>query len=427
MSIQFIALAICFFLSACFSASEVALSSCNMLLLMRNATREKPSAIDRTAYEVAGNFKNYLPIILRGNNLANTAIATLSTQMTYAALPRESANLSWLGTALSTLILIVFCETIPKIIARSKSISVSRAVCIPIRCMYLILSPLAYVINLFFKIAGGNHENTDEKENIDSDEIALAVGEIRENGAIDSQEEELLVNSIDFDDTTVFEIATHRMDIDGIDIGDEAAKVLETASKTRYSRLIVYRKSRDYILGVIFAKSILKFFIKNQKPTRSQVKTMIEKEMFSPLRIHMTMDLNDCLSLMKKEKKHMAVINDEYGGTYGIITMEDILENISGEIWDESDRIENDVKKKNDDLYYIKGDLEIENMLDELDVANGEEYARQIESTSIGGLAFEMLDRLPRKGDSFEFAGFSFLVYKMNGRRVALLRAKRLH
>ena len=417
---------ICLMLSAAFSASEVAFSSSNVLLLTRIASQEKPSLSDKIACRIATNFRDYLPTILLGNNLVNTAIASIATQMTFASLPADRSGMTWIGTAITTLIVIIFCETIPKIIARSKSISISKALGIPLWCLHILLYPLASIINAITKFAGNRHKNEEPSDNINADEITLAIEEIRESGEIDTQEEELLVNSIDFDDTCVFEIATHRMDIDGIDPNDEVRNILKTAIETRYSRLIVYEKSRDFILGIIFTKSILKFFAKNPNPTKQALEKMVETEMFSPLYIHMTMDLNDCLALMKKEKKHLAIINDEYGGTYGIVTMEDILENVSGEIWDESDKIESDVEKKSDNLYYVKGDLEIENLLDALDVDNGEEYAKEIESTSIGGLAFEMLDRLPKKGDSFIFAGFRFIVFKMDGRRVAALHARRL-
>ena len=407
----------CIILSAIFSGVEVAFSSSNILILENLKEKNNKLISHSLACKIVKNFKTYLPVILLGNNIVNISIASIATRIGIITL---SERYCWIFTILSTLFVIIFSETIPKILARDKNISISIAFSIPIQTLYIFLFPIIYPLNIVFNFIN-KHDNS--SQNIESEEIALAVEEIRESGAIDAQEEELLVNSIDFDDICVSEISIHRVDIEGIDIDSDISDIINIGINTRYSRLIVFQRTHDDILGILITKTLLKLYLRYGNDNEI-MKEKIRENMFSPLYIHMTMGLNTCLNLMKREKKHLAVINDEFGGTYGIITMENILEELSGEIWDESDEIKADIEKKSDNTYYVNGSVEIPYLLEELDVNIDEDDLNKIESNSIGGLAFEILDRLPRKGDKFTFAGIDFTVGKVSDRRVVFLNAK---
>ena len=397
------------FLSAFFSASETAFSSANILHLRRDSKKGKRERLCLKIYE---NLDKYLVVILLGNNLVNISISAIASAITIILLDETYA---WISTAISTFLVIVLSEIFPKEFARKKNKTIMKIVAYPLSIIYFFTYPLLYVFFLMFKKA----TMTNKERSIQADEIEYALEEIEKDGLIDNKEAELLQNSIDFEDEEVFKIAVNRLDIEGIDIEDDDEKIIKLLTNTKFSRLIVYEGDKDAILGAVMTNDILEAVIENKgKLNNGSLKKIIKKNVFSPLYFHKTMTLSRAFIKMKNEKKHIAIINDEFGGTYGMITMEDIIEELSGDIWDETDKKNPNIITLDKNVKRISGDVSIEMVFEEMECELPDE---EIESNTIGGLASEILDRVPKKNDVFTFGNLKFRVETVKKRRVKSL------
>lgn len=405
-------------LSALCSGTENSYCSVNKHSLKRAAFAQGAKRRQKLAYKIYKNFTRYLATILLLNNLINLAISSLSVSIVYQLF---SEKFAFLGTIISVIFIIIFSEITPKILARKLSLSWVTFSSNPLYFLHIVFLPLTYIFDMLAcKIERKNKKN----EKTETEDIENAFEKIEDEGLIENNEAILLQNTIDFQDTPVFEIATPRIDIDGIDIEDRKEVIIQIASGTRFSRLLVYKGSRDIPIGITFTKNILKFIIDNPECTTHELVHDIEENMLDILYLYKTMPLNKAYMKMKKENIHIAVVDDEFGGTYGIVTMEDVLEELVGEIWDESDTIKPDMKKIGRKTWKIKGDLSIDDFFDRVECQREDD---DIKSTTIGGLAWEMLGENLKKYDKFEFNSFQFEVRRIEKRRVVFLNATKIN
>ena len=400
-------------LSAYFSASEIAFNSANKMRLRHAA--EDGSKTAKIAYDISEKFTTALSAILIGNNLANIAVSTCTTLIVINLFYDQVAVASTIATVLVTVVILVFGEILPKVLAKQNADTVARIVAIPTRILTVILSPFVFVVMLLLtvlrKIWGKDRKEDDPT--VTEEDIVTIIDTIEEEGLINEEQGELLQSTLDFSETTVEKIMTPRIDMTAMDIDSDREKIAELLSdNAQYSRLPVYRDSIDNIIGVL---SLTRYY----KATLSCKDPDIESLLMKPCRLHKTMKLPAALSKLRDSKMHLAVVIDEFGGTLGVVTMEDILEEIVGDIWDDTDVIVTECVATGSNTYEVACDMNIDDFFEEIDFTKPDDFS--CEYSTMGGFAVEMLNSDPHVGDSFRYENLFVIVAQMNNECISKL------
>ena len=401
-------------LSAYFSASEIAFNSSNKMRLRRAA--EGGSKTARIAFNITEKFTTALSAILIGNNLANIAISTCSTLIVMNLFVAGAVGAaSTVATVLVTVIILIFGEIIPKVLAKQNADSVARFVAIPTRILTILLSPLVFIVmGLLFvlrKIWGSDKK--DDAPTVTEEELISIIDTVEEEGVINEEQGELLQSTIEFSDTTIEKIMTPRIDVTAIDIDDDDEKIVALLSdSSQFSRLPVYEDSIDNIIGILSLTRYCKATLECERP---DIRAMLLK----PCKLHKTMKLPDALTKLRDAKMHLAIVIDEFGGTLGVVTMEDILEELVGDIWDDTDVIITECRSTGENTYEVLGDMNIDDFFEEVDFVKPEDF--ECEYSTMGGWTIQMLNSDPHLGDSFRFENLFVIVAQMDEERVTKL------
>ena len=414
-----ITIAVCLIFSAFFSGSEISFNTANKTRLKKSAEAGSKTAM--MAYKTTENYTATLSAILIGNNLANIAASTCATVVFVKAFAKYSIGDESLASLLSTLsltvIVLIFCEITPKVICKKYADKVARAVVIPIKVITYVLYPLVFIITaivrLLSKIWG--KEKAENTPTVTEDELSTIIDTVEEEGVIDEDKSELLQSTLDFQDTTVEEIMTARINMTDIDIEDDIENIIQTIDESRYSRIPVYEDDIDNIIGILYLNHYYKELAEHDG---DYSKIDIRSLLLRPKLIHKTMKLPAALAMMREEKIHLAVVIDEFGGTLGIVSMEDILEEIVGEIWDESDEVIDMIERTGENTYDVLGDMNIDDFFYEIEFEDSE---FECDYSTVGGWAVEMLDADPHVGDSFTYKNLCVIVTEMDEFRVVKL------
>ena len=400
-------------LSAYFSASEIAFNSANKMRLRKAA--EDGCRTSKIAHNICCKFTTSLSAILIGNNLANIAISTCTTLIVMNLFRNNVALASTISTILVTIVILIFGEIVPKILAKQNADTVSRIIAIPTRILTIVLSPIVFIVMaLLFvlrKIWGSDHK--DDEPTVTEDELVSIIDTVEEEGVIDEGQGELLQSTLEFSDTTIEKIMTPRIDLTAIDINDDEDHINSLISDmTQFSRLPVYRGSIDNIVGVLTLTRYYKATLDEKKPD-------IESMLLKPCKLYKTMKLPAALAKLREAKMHLAIVIDEYGGTLGVVTMEDILEELVGDIWDDTDVIVTECIATGANTYEVMGDMSIDDFFEEIVFVKPESFT--CEYITMGGWAIEMLDADPHVGDSFRYENIFVIVDRMDEERVTKL------
>ena len=406
-----IGILICVFLSNFFSASEMAYSSCNQLRLENAAEEGAKSA--KTALFISTHFDDALSTILIGNNLVNIASSSLAAVL--VILLTGSDNRTWAATLGLTLIIIVFGETIPKITAKQNANRVAETHAYPVRFLMIILKPLVlltvglvHLLTFWMKA-----DEADEDEAVEELQSLIETAEDEE--VLDEEQSELVQAAIDFSEISAFEVMTARVDVEAIDIDDPWEEILLQVERSAYSRLPVYQDSIDQVVGVLY----LNHFLTAVADGKREIRPLLMEPCF----IYKTMKLPDVMAQLRHAKQHLAIVCDEYGGTLGVLSMEDVIEQIVGDIWDETDPVEDEIVRRDDDALELDGDMPITEFLELMELPEDEFEA---DSDTLGGWTIESFGgRFPEPGESFQYGGVNITVLSMEGRRVDRVLVKR--
>ena len=419
MIIYLIIIVLMVLLSAFFSSSEIAINSLNLTRLKKSVESGDKTA--KVAYDLSENFTSTLCTILIGNNLVNTAATTAATALILKFLTKRGiAGADELAPVLTTVILtviiLIFGEILPKNMGKMRPERWSRIVAYPIRVLTWVLFPIVYVVTWFMrklqKVWGTDDEDA---PTVTEEELSTIIDTVEEEGVIDEEQGELLQSTLEFPETTVREIMTPRIDMIQIDIDDDPEAILEIAEQSRYSRIPVYRDSIDNIVGIL----VLNHYYKALTEADGRVELIdLESLLIKPKLVHKTMRLPNALSVMREHKTHILIVIDEFGGTMGIVTMEDILEELVGDIWDESDVIVKEFRKTGDNTYEVSGDMNIDDFFAEIEHEDDE---FECEYKTMGGWAVEATDADPHVGDSFTYKNMCIVVDEMDDMRVTQL------
>ncbi len=419
MIIYLIIIILMVLLSAFFSSSEIAINSLNLTRLKKAVESGEKTA--KVAYDLSENFTGTLCTILIGNNLVNTAATTAATALILKLLTKNEITgadelAPVLTTVIMTVIILIFGEILPKNMGKMHPESWSRFVAYPIRVLTWVLFPIVYVVTLVMrKLQHVWGTDDEDAPTVTEEELSTIIDTVEEEGVIDEEQGELLQSTLEFPETTVREIMTPRIDMVQIDIDDDPGAILEIAEQSRYSRIPVYRDSIDNIVGIL----VLNHYYKALTEADGRVELIdLESLLIKPKLVHKTMRLPNALSVMREHKTHILIVIDEFGGTMGIVTMEDILEELVGDIWDESDVIVKEFRKTGDNTYEVSGDMNIDDFFAEIEHEDDE---FECEYKTMGGWAVEATDADPHVGDSFTYRNMCIVVDEMDDMRVTQL------
>lgn len=407
MIMNYIFIPILIIFSAFFSGSEIAYASANEYRLKAAADSGKLSG--RLSYYIYNNYNKALTAILIGNNLVNIAASSVATVIVMALLGEGYA---WVATVAMTVLILIFGEIMPKIIANHIPDKFADIVAVPLRVIMIILFPAVWVVNKLMELIALIWRNKiDDGPNVTEDDLENIIETVEDEGVIDEDTSDLLMSALDFDEVQSYEIITPRVDMIAIDIDDDFDEIMETVLDSPYSRLPVYKDTIDNIIGILNINHLLKRMLTEDKP---DIKALLMPVRF----VHKTTPLPDVLTLMKDKKSHMVMVSDEYGGVMGLLTMEDVLEQLVGDIWDESDDVENEFVKINDELYDVDGDMRIYDFFEEMDIDDSD---FDDDNATLGGFAIESLGGEPILGGSFEYKNLTITIRRLRGRRVERL------
>ena len=395
-----VAMLICITMSAYFSATETAFSSVNKTRL--KAMAEKGDKRAELTYRLAEDYDRLISTILIGNNVVNISLSSIGTLL-FVDLLQGADYAATVSTAVITVVVLIFGEITPKSVAKDFPEKFAMFSAPIINVFIILLTPLNFLFSQWKKLVGKIFKG-EEDAGMSQEELLLLVDEVQQDGAIDESEGELLRNAIEFGDLEARDILTHRVDLEAVPIDATKEEVAARFTESRFSRLLVYEDSIDKIVGVIHQKDFY--------TGTGIVDAPLKEIMTEPLYIHQTEKVDDLLQLLRTNKSHMAIVIDEYGGTMGIVTMEDILEELVGEIWDEHDEIEEPVQQLSDNTYIVDGSVTLDDFCDMFDISSDSH------SVSLGGWVMDEMERIPDEGDSFEYENLTITVSKTDDHRV---------
>ena len=405
-AISYIFIILLVLISAFFSATEIAYASVNPARL-KSRRQDKDGIALMLACKVLDNYGgDTLSTILIGNNLANTASSSIATLIVMdLKLP------SWVATVFMTLIVLAFGEIVPKVLAKQMPEIFCMIAAVPIYVLSLIFKPLSLLISGFVKLCSFMWKsNISDSDAVSEDDFENIIDIVEDEGVLDEEQCDLLQNAMDFDDVLAYEIITPRVDMEALDIRDPYEMNIKKINDCIYSRMPVYEDTPDNIIGILRLNKFYKEYVDNE---RVNIREMLDNVTY----VHKTMPLPDVLEKMKETKIHIVVVLDEYGGTMGILTMEDVLEQLVGEIFDESDEVEREFVCIDDTHFEAVGEMRIYDFFDEFDLDIEDEESAE-DTATMGGWVTSMLEGEIEEGDSFTFQNLIFTVKKADEKRI---------
>lgn len=399
--------------SAFFSSSETALMAMNIAKIRQLEETEDKKDIDRLKDIVKNKLNDFLVTILLGNNIVNIAATAITTQLVGRLVGGGQGIV--LATFIMTTLILVFGEISPKSYAAQNAEKVALKTSRILQFLSTVFKPVLWVFtaisHIIIRIAGGEMQGVTAI--VTEEEIMSLVDVGEEEGVVKHQEREMIEGVFEIDESDVSDVMIPRIDIVAVEDDINLKEVIDLVIDKGHSRIPVYKESVDNIIGVVYAKDLLKLATStNGDLEHLSIKDILHEAYYIPE----GKKLSKLLKELQIKKVHMAIVLDEYGGTEGLVTIEDILEEIVGEIFDEFDLEEKKVDKIGDNKYIIKGDLDLEEIEDFFDIEFSEDDKEDYDS--IGGFIFNTLDRVPKNGDVVSHTNVNFIVKKVMKRRI---------
>ena len=396
---QIIVIVVLVLMSGYFSATETAFSSLNKTRL--KTLIEKGNKRAALAFDLSEKYDNLLSTILIGNNIVNIAMSSISTLLFLDLLGDMGASVS---TAVITVVVLIFGEISPKSIAKECPEKFAMFSAPIINLILIVLTPFNFLFAQWKKLLAKLF-SLDNDTKMSQEELLMLVEEVQQDGSIDKTEGELLKNAIEFGDLEAKDILTHRLDLAAVAVTDSKEEVAKVFQKSKFSRILVYDDSIDNIIGVLHHKD----FYTESGVTDADIRDIMTPPIFVIKEVKIDLVLRE----LQKKKSHLAVVLDEYGGTYGVITMEDILDELVGELWTEPEENNENFKKLSDDLYRILASIDLDEFCEYFEI--------EIESdmVSFSGWITDRLEKIPTTGDQFEYEGMVIRVLSTDSHRVS--------
>ena len=397
-----VAMVFCVIMSAYFSATETAFSSLNKTRLKAMAEKGDKKAV--LALSLEEKYDKLISTILIGNNIVNIAAASIGTLLFVKIMQGDQEAGAALSTAVVTVTILIFGEITPKSIAKDSPEKFAMFSSPFLRFLMVVLTPINFLFSQWKKLVSRIFKVSEDTK-MSQEELLLLVEEVQQEGSIDESEGELLKNAIEFRDQVAEDILTHRTDLEAVPVDADKEEVARVFTQSRFSRLLVYEENIDNIVGVLNIKDFYMNCGITEKP--------LQEVMTPPIFIHQSEKIRDLLNQLRAAKTHIAVVVDEYGGTLGIVTMEDILEELVGEIWDEHDEVQESFKALSENTYLADCMVNLDEFADCFDVEI------ESESVSLGGWVMEQLGGIPEVGENFTYENLYITVTELDAHRVS--------
>ena len=397
-----VAMVFCVIMSAYFSATETAFSSLNKTRL--KALSEKGNKKADLALSLEEKYDKLISTILIGNNIVNITLASIGTLMFVKIMQGDQDAGATLSTVVVTVTVLIFGEITPKSIAKDNPEKFAMFSAPFLHALMVVLTPINFLFSQWKKLISKIFKVSEDTK-MSQEELLLLVEEVQQEGSIDESEGELLKNAIEFRDQVAEDILTHRTDLEALSVDTDKEEVARVFTQSRFSRLLVYEENIDNIVGVLNIKDFYMNSGITDKP--------LQEVMTPPIFIHQSEKIRDLLNQLRAAKTHIAVVIDEYGGTLGIVTMEDILEELVGEIWDEHDEVQESFKMLSENTYLADCMVNLDEFADCFDVEI------ESESVSLGGWVMEQLGGIPEVGENFTYENLHITVTELDAHRVS--------
>ena len=401
---EYILIIVCLLGSAFFSGTEIAYTSLNKLKLRQDG--ENPKGIAKLVHYIYNHYDRALSTILIGNNLVNIAATSLATVLAIRLADSMAGKItdeqaSTIVTVVMTVIILIVGEITPKMIAHRCSDTIAKIAAWPLLVLMIVLFPAVLITTGIVNLCSMLWSPKDgRKVTITEEELENILDTAEDEGIIDENETELLQSALEFSDMDAGDILTPRIDVVGFEIGDSKEYILRTINETQFSRYPVYERTIDHVVGILYVKHLLHELVDNREVQLTDL-------MLEPVFIPKSMKLDEIMDQFRNSQTHMAVVADEYGGISGIVTMEDVLEQLVGEIWDENDDIVNEWQELSHDRYEASGEMNLSEFLDKLDL---DDEDVETDCATLGGWAAENIGAMPVAFDSFDYEQFTILV-----------------
>ncbi|MDD6467639.1 MAG: hemolysin family protein [Erysipelotrichaceae bacterium] len=409
-TILIISLAVLVFFSGYFSATETAFSTCNRFRLKHLAQKGNTRA--QLVLDLVDNYDKLISTILVGNNFVNICATTIATGLFTTWYLDNGPTYS---TIFMTVVILLFGEITPKSLANQYADEFSMFSAPIIYVLECLLTPITFIFELWKKLMYMFFKSNENK-GITNEELMTMVDEVEKEGSLEAEESELVRSAIEFNDLDVRDILTPRIDVIAVDKTWDFNKIRQIFQENQYSRLPVYEGTIDHIIGFIHEKDFFSLYGKENPDLMSVMQP--------PILVPVNFSMMDTLRLLQKNQTHLAIVIDEYGGTEGIVTMEDILEELVGEIWDEHDEVVDDVIKVDDNTYIFTGNASLVDLFDAFDTY--EEDEDKFDSSTVGGWITELQERFPEKREILTYKDLKIIVLDANERVVKKVKITRM-
>ncbi len=405
-----LAIVVCILLSAFFSAAEMSYSSANRVRIENRAEDGQNSA--KRALNILRRYDDMISTILVGNNLVNIAASSLGSVVVIILI---GESYTWISTVVITVLVVIFGETIPKIIAKKKANGLALAFSVPLRALMILLYPVTFVVVKLVELLTKSMKGDRDEETDAADELHTIIETAENEAVIDGDSSELVSAAIDFEDVSASEVMTARVDLVAVDIDDDWEEIKELIINAPFSRIPVYEDSIDNVIGILSVKHFLKRLIDEDSFD-------IREMLMPPFFVYKTMKLPAVLDMVRRQQQHLVIVTDEYGGTLGAVSLEDVMEELVGEIWDEKDVIEEEIIEKNENTFIIDGDMPIS---DFVELMEWDEDDFEFESETVGGWCIEIAGGFPSAGQEFSYKDAQIRILEADERRVLEIELKK--
>ena len=408
--IYIIGIIVCVMCSAFFSATEMSFSACNKVRLEHESDNGNKKAT--VAFKIANKFDDAISAILVGNNLVNIAASSMGS---IAVMMILSEQYAWVSTAIITILVVIFGETIPKISSKKNATNFAMKFAYPVRTLMILLKPVTFIVVSLVNLITNMLPDVEEDDTDAAlEELHTMIDIAEDEDVLDEDASELVSAAIDFADIAASEVMTARVDIIAIDIDDPWEEILRTIDASPYSRIPVYEDSVDHVIGILSLNRFLKAMI-------DQDKVEIRSLLLPTCYVYKTMRLPAVLSSLRNAQQHIAVVTDEYGGTLGVVSMEDVLEELVGDLWDETDTVEKEIEKKGDGRYELDGDTPIYEFIE---LMRWKEDDFNFDSETVGGWCIEYNNGFPNVNSKFTFRDIEVTILEVSKRRVRRIQVQ---
>ena len=397
--VSWIIIGACIVMSAYFSATETAFSSLNRIRIKNMAEKGNKRAM--LVLKLSDNYDSLLSTILIGNNIVNIACTSLMTILCVKMWDEDMG--ATLSTVITTVVILIFGEVSPKSIAKESAETFAMFSAPFLKILVYVLTPINYLFRQWKRLLSRIFKSTGDK-GITEEELLTIVQEAEADGGIDKEESSLIRSAIEFNELEAIDILTPRVDVVGIPENMSKAEVAKVFARTGYSRLPVYEGDIDNIKGILYQKDFYNYV----NSTEMEIKDAVKPVLFTTKR----KNISELLKELQIKKLHIAVVVDEFGCTVGILTLEDILEELVGEIWDEHDEVIREVEKLSENEYHVAGKANVERLFETFGMEE------EFDVLTVSGWVMEMLGRIPEAGDTFNYKNMRIKVESMKEKRV---------